>query len=130
MQTIRVLTMENKLKFDGGRWVENGLNRSWVLRKALVMKACVVNVICKWWITKLYTWNQLYLICQVTRIWIKTWKEKKNKMELKGHSFQQLHYWIPILKDICTTMFTVAVFFYTCKDTETIQVSIDVWMVK
>ena len=31
------LAVENKLRVDGGRWVGDGLNRWWGLRKALVM---------------------------------------------------------------------------------------------
>ena len=33
----KLLTIEKKVRVDGGRWVEDGLNRLWVLRKALFM---------------------------------------------------------------------------------------------
>ena len=33
----RQLTIENKLRVDGGKWVKDGLDERWVLRRALVM---------------------------------------------------------------------------------------------
>ena len=33
----RLLMLENKLRADGGRWVGDGLDGGWALRKALVM---------------------------------------------------------------------------------------------
>ena len=35
---IKLLTIENRLRVDGGRgWVVGGLNGGWALRRALVM---------------------------------------------------------------------------------------------
>ena len=33
----RLLMIEKKLRVDGGRWVEDGLDGWWVLRRALVV---------------------------------------------------------------------------------------------
>ena len=32
----RLLTVENKLRVNGGRWVGDGLNGSWALKRAIV----------------------------------------------------------------------------------------------
>ena len=51
----RLFMTENKLRFGGGRWVGDGPDGWWVLRRALVM----LSIGCKYkcWITKFYSWK-------------------------------------------------------------------------